>query len=229
MILTLEIAYLLSIWAIPVLLAITMHEAAHGYVAWRLGDPTAMRAGRVTANPFKHIDPVGTLLLPGLLLLIRAPFLFGFAKPVPVDFSKLRKPKRDMVLVAIAGPASNILLAILSALLIGLGNILPASAGLWLVNNLENSIIINLLLAVFNLIPLPPLDGGRVAVGLLPRSLGWRLAKLEKFGLFILLGLLFVVPMLMKEIGVVFDPLHWLVIVPVQGLFDLLRGITGIP
>ena len=229
MILTLEIAYLLSIWAIPVLLAITMHEAAHGYVAWRLGDPTAMRAGRVTANPFKHIDPVGTLLLPGLLLLIRAPFLFGFAKPVPVDFSKLRKPKRDMVLVAIAGPASNILLAILSALLIGLGNILPTSAGLWLVNNLENSIIINLLLAIFNLIPLPPLDGGRVAVGLLPRSLGWRLAKLEKFGLFILLGLLFVVPMLMKEIGVVFDPLHWLVIVPVQGLFDLLRGITGIP
>ena len=229
MILTLEIAYLLSIWAIPVLLAITMHEAAHGYVAWRLGDPTAMRAGRVTANPLKHIDPVGTLLLPGLLLLIRAPFLFGFAKPVPVDFSKLRKPKRDMVLVAIAGPASNILLAILSALLIGLGNILPASAGLWLVNNLENSIIINLLLAIFNLIPLPPLDGGRVAVGLLPRSLGWRLAKLEKFGLFILLGLLFVVPMLMKEIGVVFDPLHWLVIVPVQGLFDLLRGITGIP
>jgi len=228
-ILTLEIAYLLSIWAIPVLLAITMHEAAHGYVAWRLGDPTAMRAGRVTANPFKHIDPVGTLLLPGLLLLIRAPFLFGFAKPVPVDFSKLRKPKRDMVLVAIAGPASNILLAILSALLIGLGNILPTSAGLWLVNNLENSIIINLLLAIFNLIPLPPLDGGRVAVGLLPRSLGWRLAKLEKFGLFILLGLLFVVPMLMKEIGVVFDPLHWLVIVPVQGLFDLLRGITGIP
>ena len=229
MILTLEIAYLLSIWAIPVLLAITMHEAAHGYVAWRLGDPTAMRAGRVTANPLKHIDPVGTLLLPGLLLLIRAPFLFGFAKPVPVDFSKLRKPKRDMVLVAIAGPASNILLAILSALLIGLGNILPTSAGLWLVNNLENSIIINLLLAIFNLIPLPPLDGGRVAVGLLPRSLGWRLAKLEKFGLFILLGLLFVVPMLMKEIGVVFDPLHWLVIVPVQGLFDLLRGITGIP
>ena len=229
MILTLEIAYLLSIWAIPVLLAITMHEAAHGYVAWRLGDPTAMRAGRVTANPLKHIDPVGTLLLPGLLLLIRAPFLFGFAKPVPVDFSKLRKPKRDMVLVAIAGPASNILLAILSALLIGLGNILPTSAGLWLVNNLENSIIINLLLAIFNLIPLPPLDGGRIAVGLLPRSVGWRLAKLEKFGLFILLGLLFVVPMLMKEIGVVFDPLHWLVIVPVQGLFDLLRGITGIP
>ena len=229
MILILEIAYLLSVWAIPVLLAITMHEAAHGYVAWKLGDPTAMRAGRVTANPLKHIDPVGTLLLPGLLLLVRAPFLFGFAKPVPVDFSKLRRPKRDMVLVAIAGPASNILLAILSALLIGLGSILPASAGLWLVTNLENSIIINLLLAVFNLIPLPPLDGGRVAVGLLPRSLGWRLAKLERFGLFILLGLLFVGPMLMKEIGVVFDPLHWLVIVPVQGLFDLLRGITGIP
>ena len=123
MILILEIAYLLSVWAIPVLLAVTMHEAAHGYVAWKLGDPPDIKDSRVTANPLKDIDPVGTLLLRGLLLLIRAPFLFGFAKPVPVDFSKLRKPKRDMVLVAIAGPASNILLAILSALLIGLGNI----------------------------------------------------------------------------------------------------------
>ena len=176
--------YLLSSWVLPVLIAITLHEAAHGYVAWKLGDPTAKNAGRVTANPFKHVDPVGTLLLPGLLLLVRAPFLFGFAKPVPVDFSRLRHPKRDMIWVALAGPGSNVLLALLSALLIWLGSLVPGALGLWIVSNLENSIIINLLLAVFNLFPLPPLDGGRVAVGLLPRSLSWRLARLERFGLF---------------------------------------------
>lgn len=220
--------YLLSSWVLPVLIAITLHEAAHGYVAWKLGDPTAKNAGRVTANPFKHVDPVGTLLLPGLLLLVRAPFLFGFAKPVPVDFSRLRHPKRDMIWVALAGPGSNVLLALLSALLIWLGSLVPGALGLWIVSNLENSIIINLLLAVFNLFPLPPLDGGRVAVGLLPRSLSWRLARLERFGLFILLGLLFIAPMLLGKIGISFDPFYWFVLVPVQGLYDFLKTITGL-
>ena len=224
-----DMIYVFSSWVVPILIAITMHEAAHGYVAWKLGDPTAMRAGRVTANPFKHIDPFGTLLLPGLLLLVRAPFLFGFAKPVPVDFSKLRNPKRDMVLVALAGPLSNILLAVLSALLIGVGTLVGGTLGVWVVINLENSILINLLLAVFNLIPLPPLDGGRVAVGLLPKPWNRRLARLERFGLFILLGLLFVAPMLMEKVGIVFDPFRWLVLIPVQSLFDLLRVVTGIP
>ena len=220
--------YLLSSWVLPVLIAITLLEAAHGYVAWKLGDPTAKNAGRVTANPFKHVDPVGTLLLPGLLLLVRAPFLFGFAKPVPVDFSRLRHPKRDMIWVALAGPGSNGLLALLSALLIWLGSLVPGALGLWIVSNLENSVIINLLLAVFNLFPLPPLDGGRVAVGLLPRSLSWRLARLERFGLFILLGLLFIAPMLLGKIGIAFDPFHWFILIPVQGLYDFLKTITGL-
>ena len=151
-----DMIYVFSSWVVPILIAITMHEAAHGYIAWKLGDPTAMRAGRVTANPLKHIDPFGTLLLPGLLLLVKAPFLFGFAKPVPVDFSKLRNPKRDMVLVALAGPISNILLAVLSALFIGVGSLVGGTLGIWIVINFENSILINLLLAVFNLLPLPP-------------------------------------------------------------------------
>ena len=135
-----EIVYLVSTWLFPVLIAITMHEAAHGYVAWRLGDPTAKMQGRVSFNPLKHIDPVGTILLPGLLLLIRAPFLFGFAKPVPVNFAKLRHPRRDMVWVALAGPGVNLALALLSAFLIHFAFLAPSIVERWATQNLINSI-----------------------------------------------------------------------------------------
>jgi Zn-dependent protease len=184
-----------------VLIAITFHEAAHGWVAWKLGDDTAYRLGRVTFNPIRHIDPMGTLIIPGMLLVLGSPYLFGFAKPVPVAFYRLRNPRRDMVLVAAAGPAINILLACASAALFNFTDSLPASAAQWMDQVLEKSIIINLILATFNMIPIPPLDGGRIAVGLLPAALARPLARVERFGFFIVLGLIFLLPMLGREIG----------------------------
>ena len=197
--------YLASIWVIPVIIAITFHEAAHGYVARLLGDETAWRLGRVTLNPLKHIDPVGTILLPGLLLLLGSPFLFGYAKPVPVNFRALRNPRSGMVWVAAAGPAMNIALAILAALAFHLVGYLPITAAEWVAENLKNALIINAVLAVFNMFPLPPLDGGRIAVGVLPDALASPLARLEPYGMLILIGLLFILPMLGTQLGVDLD------------------------
>jgi Zn-dependent protease len=192
--------YLVSIWLLPVLFAITFHEAVHGYVA-RFGDKTASRLGRVSLNPLRHIDPFGTILLPGLLLFVRSPFLIGYAKPVPVNFRALRHPRIGMVLVAAAGPGMNIGLAIITALSFHLVAYLPVTMAQWVALNLKNALIINAVLAVFNPFPLPPL-GGRIAVGLLPNVLAKKLAALEPYGMIILIGFLILLPLLGSQLRV---------------------------
>jgi Zn-dependent protease len=219
--------YQASTWVLPVVFAVTFHEAAHGFVAYRFGDDTAWRAGRVTFNPLKHIDSFGTIILPAMLILLRSPFLFGYAKPVPVNFRRLDSPRRDMVWVALAGPGTNVLLAIISALLFyGVGLAPPAAAD-WLVENLKNSIVINVVLCVFNMLPLPPLDGGRVAVGLLPDALAFPLARLERYGMLILLFFLFLLPFVGEQTGLNLNVLGWLIGVPADALYQFVLTITG--
>jgi len=221
-----------SIQAIPLLLAITFHEAAHGWVAYKKGDPTAKMLGRVTLNPLAHIDPFGTILLPAILILMRSPFLFGYAKPVPVNFRLLRDLKRDPVYVASAGVVTNLALAAASGLLfrfIGLldPEVIPKIGGLGLHETAEGTLQMallplalmcvasvkwNVLLAIFNLIPIPPLDGGRIAVGLLPHGPSQALASVERYGMLLLIALF------------MFDPfgIIWRVINPVIHLLTLL-------
>ncbi|MEO8346168.1 MAG: site-2 protease family protein [Betaproteobacteria bacterium] len=203
--------------AVPVVFAITLHEAAHGYVARLFGDQTAWMLGRVTLNPLKHIDPIGTILVPGVLLLTGAPFLFGWAKPVPVNFANLGHPKRDMIWVAAAGPAANFVMALFWVLLLGAampGSLFPSEG---LQQMAHYGIIVNLVLMALNLLPIPPLDGGRIAVGLLPGRASYALSRVEPYGFFVILALL-MIPGALSSI-----------LAPIVGAGrSLIRVITGI-
>jgi Zn-dependent protease len=219
--------FVASTWVIPVIIAITFHEAAHGLVALLCGDETAWRLGRVSFNPLKHIDPFGTLLLPGLLLLLHSSFLFGYAKPVPVNYRALRHPRGDMVLVAAAGPGTNLALALLAALALHLLAYLPDTSQQWAEANLRNAVVFNVLLAVFNMLPIPPLDGGRIVVGLLPKPLSLPLAALEPFGFLILIVVLFFLPMLGDQIGVDLGIVSRMVDQVIDKMLGVVATVTG--
>jgi len=206
----------ISIWVVPVLLAITVHEVAHGWVASLLGDKTALMLGRLTLNPLKHVDPMGTILIPGMLLLLHAGFIFGYAKPVPVTWRNLHRPKRDMALVAVAGPAVNLFMAACWALLLRFGLLLD-DQGTALALMGVAGMFINTVLMALNMLPLPPLDGGRVLTGLLPGPWAYRLSRVEPYGFFILIALL-----VTGLLGMILWPLISLVM-------SLLLPLTGLP
>ena len=219
--------YDVSVWVLPLVIAITFHEAAHGFVAHRLGDNTAWQLGRVSFNPLKHIDPFGTLVLPAILLLAHSPFLFGYARPVPVNFRNLRHPRIDMVWVALAGPATNIALAFAAALAFHALDLVPADAVQWVADNLKNMLVINVVLAVFNMLPIQPLDGGRVAVGLLPNVLAVPLSRLEPFGMLVLIGMLILLPMVGTQLGLNLDVISAILRSATGAVLRLLLTVTG--
>jgi Zn-dependent protease len=219
--------YDVSVWVLPLVIAITFHEAAHGFVAYHFGDNTAWNLGRVSFNPLRHIDPFGTLIMPAILLFAHSPFLFGYAKPVPVNFRALRHPRIDMVWVALAGPATNIALALFAAAAFHLLNFAPENMAQWLADNLKNALVINVILAIFNMLPIPPLDGGRVAVGLLPHMLAAPLARLEPYGMLILIGILILLPLAGSQFGLNLDVISAILRTMTSYVIRLILVVTG--
>jgi len=207
----------IAVAALPVVLAITLHEAAHGYAARHFGDPTAWMQGRITLNPLKHIDPVGTVVLPLILFAVGSPFVFGWAKPVPVNFGNLRNPKRDMLWVAAAGPAANLAMALFWGAVLKMAWVLPLNYfSVPMAEMAKFGIVANVVLMVLNLFPLPPLDGGRIAVSLLPHRAAWKFAQIERFGFPILLVLLFT-----GILGKILQPIMAVVTLVIELIFQL--------
>ena len=218
----------ISVWALPLLFAITLHEAAHAWTAWKLGDNTAKKLGRVSFNPLTHIDPFGTIILPLILLVSGSGFMFGYAKPVPVNFNQLNNPRRDGVLVALAGPGANIFLLIMAALLLNVMALIPDFMSDWFRQNMINMIIINAILAVFNMLPIPPLDGGRVAVGILPYPLARPLSRLEPYGMLIILMALFIIPIGGRYIGLNLNIFQYIVMPPVEIMLGWAENLANL-
>jgi Zn-dependent protease len=218
--------------AIPMILAIVFHEVAHGWMARALGDPTAAEANRLSLNPLRHVDPFGTIILPGLLKLTGAP-VFGWAKPVPVDFRRLRNPRWGMVAVAAAGPGVNFILAAVAAIGLGLlvratdGSVEPGLPVLFLADNLRNFLIVNLFLGTFNLLPIPPFDGSRIVMGILPAPLAHAYGKIERYGLLVVFAILVILPYLVPELRLVErlvgPPVQWMA----QHLAQLAAAVAG--
>lgn len=222
-----------ALWVVPMVLAITLHEIAHGVAALALGDDTAKRLGRLSLNPLRHVDRFGTIILPGILIITqlltvgRVIFAFGWAKPVPVDFSRLNHPRRDMVWVALAGPGTNFLLALASAWGLARFGDVQGLFGAWLAATLTVSVLANVILMIFNMIPLPPLDGGRVAVGVLPDALAFPLARMERYGILILVFVLFLLPFVGRELGLNLDVFSWIMQPAIGWAINLLEFLTG--
>ncbi len=223
------IFYKISVWVFPIIISVTLHEIAHGWIAWKLGDDTAFLHGRITLNPIKHLDLFGTLFLPAFLLLFSGGKLcFGYAKPVPVNFFALSKPRRDTVLVALAGPASNLILAIIAALLLNLVQLAPIFLQSWIIDNLMILIFFNLILCIFNMIPILPLDGGRAVIGILPPVIAQRFERLERVGFSIILCALFLLPWVGDQLGFDLNIFMWVIVIPATELASFLINVIGV-